>query len=101
VKHAIGTTTSQWEISMSQDSDEWVTLDVDFDKLASNYDRCVVRDGCIVLDGNYEIALDRCDTPEKILACVCHLSSKRHFFGLIEPFIRTSAEVSKIEVPEF
>ncbi len=38
--------------------------------------RVKIEDGYIVLDGHYDIKLNRCDTKAKILDWVCHLSEK-------------------------
>ncbi len=77
-------------------------FDFDLENIGSIYDAIVVRDGFIHLHPTYPIALSRCDTAEKLLAWVCHLSSKPWFHErrLTEGFNKTSARENGIRLSE-
>jgi hypothetical protein len=66
-------------------------------------DPCFVRDGVIVLLRNgyveYPVEADRCDTPEKILGWVVHLSAKPWFTTKhLQLFVKYAAEANGITI---
>ena len=63
--------------------------------------QCFFRNGCVVLAPlyEYEIELDRCDSPEKLLAWAFHLSGKRWMNRrLLRHFIKTVAAYHDISL---
>jgi hypothetical protein len=66
------------------------SFDFPLDKLTGS-SGCDVRDGCIVLDGNYPIELQRCDTPEKVLGWIEQLGDKPRFQPLLRDFVLAAA----------
>lgn len=61
-----------------------------------------VEEGHIVIDVDYEynIALNRCDTLEKILGWATHLCEKNWMTtDIMERFIRVAAGHHKLEIP--
>jgi len=88
---------------MAEDTSPAQTLKIDIDEIVAGMaGRCDVKDGCIVLDRNYSISLDRCDTAEKLLAWVCHLDGHMNgrFTGLIRAFVMAAAKENGIKIDE-
>jgi hypothetical protein len=83
---------------MSERERLYETLDVPIEDLAREHPGCVVRDGCIVLDGDYSIALDRCDSPEKVLAWIEQLGERPRFQPLLRRFVLAAAHYNNIEI---
>jgi hypothetical protein len=59
---------------------------------------CEVRDGCIILDGNCPIPLERCDTPEKLLGWIEQLGDKPRFQPLLRDFVLNASHYNKFKI---
>lgn len=65
-----------------------------------------VKDGCIVLNAtpdntlaNYNIELNRCDTPAKLLGWIQHLTEKSWLtMGMLDRFVSRASHENGIEV---
>lgn len=76
---------------------------INFEEVSENYRKkqillnkqCYIEDGYLILNVRYEydIALGRCDTHQKVLEWVLHLSGKNWFsMDLMQKFIRVANE---------
>ncbi len=79
-----------------QSSDDWDQY------LEESAKKEVFLDGdAIILDvsGRYEIALDRCDTPERLLGWIVHLCEKTWMTNAaMRRFIMLSADANEITI---
>jgi hypothetical protein len=82
---------------MSEGESPFESFDFPLDNLGSR-PGCDVRDGCIVLDGNYPIELHRCDTPEKVLGWIEQLGDKPRFQPLLRDFVLAAAAHNNFEI---
>lgn len=80
------------------DESPFENFDIDLDKLTGITPLCVVLDGCIVLDGDYPIALHRCDTPEKVLGWIEQLGDRPRFQPLLRDFVIAAAKHNGFEI---
>jgi hypothetical protein len=76
---------------MPEGEDPFESYDVSLNRIGE-------PDGCIFLDGDYPIALEKCDTSEKILGWIEPLGDRPRFQPLLRIFVLTAARYHNIQI---